>query len=418
MSITFWAAMVSMLFVAIGILIFPLLRVRESASIAYRESNLQLHKSKIQELDVDLAEGRIDQAHYRVARQELDRELLDDVPVESKDTAALHYSVADKRHPGVALTIAVFLPALALLLYMQLGMHSVGEQAVAGQAMPSVAEMVRTLEQRLNSGGGKAEEWAMLARAYKHLQRYNDAIKAFDFALERAPSAQLMLEQAETLALSNNQRFDGRARALIQAAREREPDNINVLWFAGVAEFQAGNYHQSIEHLARLAPQAAQDPEINKSVRFYIEKAREQLIAAGDDMAPVDEILGLAATGSTASDSGARLQVQVTISEVVKQKFSDSDVVFVYAKAAQGPKMPLAVQRLSLAQLPASVTLDDNMAMVEGMNLSAFSNVIVSARVTKSGSAIARSGDYIGQMKIDDISAPPEINIVINQIVP
>lgn len=80
--------------------------------------------------------------------------------------------------------------------------------------------------------------------------------------------------------------------------------------------------------------------------------------------------------------------------------------------------MPLAAQRLTLADLPATVVLDDNMAMVEGMNLSAFPRVIVSARVTKSGSAIAQSGDYIGEKVVDVAASNERLNITIEQRVP
>ena len=112
------------------------------------------------------------------------------------------------------------------------------------------------------------------------------------------------------------------------------------------------------------------------------------------------------------------MTVAVDVSDMVKQKFDKNDVVFVYAKAKQGPRMPLAVQRLTLGSLPATVVLDDSMAMVEGMNLSAFDQLQVSARVTKTGSAIAQSGDYIGQIGIESKAATSAIKIVIDTLVP
>jgi cytochrome c-type biogenesis protein CcmH len=203
-------------------------------------------------------------------------------------------------------------------------------------------------------------------------------------------------------------------------ALEMEPNNVNVLWFAGVAEFQAGNYRNSIEHLSRLSAQAQQDQEINRSLRLYIDKARNQLIAAGEAVPTTDEILGTSAASSktAAAAGGASVQVKVDINDDVRSRFSEGDSVFVYAKAAAGPKMPLAVQRLTLAQLPTTVTLDDSMAMMEGMNMSTFGSVIVSARVTTTGSAIAKAGDYIGQLKVDDVSQQTEqVEVQINTLV-
>ena len=257
----------------------------------------------------------------------------------------------------------------------------------------------------------------MLGRAYKHLGQYAMSVKAFEQANKMAPNAQLMIEQAESMALGNNQRFTPEARALVMRALELEPDNLNVLWFAGVAEFQAGNYRNSIEHLSRLSDEAKKDPEVERSLRLYIDKARSQLIAAGEDIPTTDEIMGAPAVSADVAASGANVQVKVDISSEVRSRFNPGDTVFVYAKAAAGPKMPLAAQRLTLAQLPATVTLDDSMAMMEGMNMSAFGSVVISARVTTTGSAIAKAGDYIGQFNVEDVSKTELVNIQIDTLV-
>ena len=119
-----------------------------------------------------------------------------------------------------------------------------------------------------------------------------------------------------------------------------------------------------------------------------------------------------------AAAGGASLKVEVTVSDAMKARFKASDSVFVYAKAQQGPPMPLAVQRLTLDQLPATVVLDDSMAMMPGMNLSAFGKVVVSARISPSGSAISQSGDAIGSEKVDDVNTDQVIHISIDHTVP
>jgi cytochrome c-type biogenesis protein CcmH len=435
MNILFWVLLLLMLLVAVVILIYPLLRTRNSAAIAYKDSNLGLYDDKLAELEADLGEGRIDHEQYQLARQEIDRELLHDIPTESRETASIHYASQVKRQPGLALMISVFLPMVALLIYMKLGMHAStdmqhaqaqsGAQGPSGaQAQPgqpgkvgSIEDMTRSLAQRLQQNGGSQEEWAMLGRAYKHLGQYKMSVEAFEQANRMGTNAQLMIEQTESMALANNQRFTPEARALVMRALELEPDNLNVLWFAGVAEFQAGNYRESIEHLSRLTDEAKKDPEVERSLRIYIDKARDQLVAAGEEVPTTDEILGTSAKPAVVAAGGASLQVKVDISPEVRSRFSPGDAVFVYAKAAAGPKMPLAVQRLTLAQLPATVTLDDSMAMMEGMNMSAFGSVVISARVTASGSAIAKAGDYIGQSSVQDVSKSEPVNIEIDSLV-
>lgn len=427
MNFIFWALLVLMLLIAIGIIIYPLLRNRGSTSVAYRESNMGLYEEKLHELDTDLAEARIDEDNYRTARQELDRELLDNVPVENSATAAEHYTTKAKRHPALALVLAIFLPAFALLLYQDLGMHAsteVAQMTGAQQATPSVEEMTAKLETYLQSNAGTVQEWRMLGRAYKHLKRYPDSVKAFSHALELQPDAQLMLEKAEAIALQNNEVFNDEARALVLQAKKLEPDNINVLWFAGVAEFQAEHYHETIENLSRLASVAKTDKDVDQSIRFYLEKARAALVAQGDNIASVDELLQVpespaVQTNTAAAAAGASIRIAVNVNAEVRAKFSSTDTVFIYAKAAQGPKMPLAVQRLTLAQLPAEVKLDDSMSMIDGMNLSAFPSVVVAARISRSGSAIAQSGDYIGEVKVDDVNSADKVIVIsIDRVVP
>ena len=452
MNITFWFLMILMLLVAIGLLVFPILKVRQSSAIAYKDSNLKINDEKIDELNLDLKEGRIDQLFYKTAREELDRELLIDIPAESEDSAALHYTGKAKRHPALALIIAVFIPMSVLLLYLELGMHAASEdtfsanqksvnkqpqasnQSQGNQA--SVADMTRGLEAKIEKSGGTVQEWIMLGRAHKFMGNHLQSAKAFAVALEKdGNNAQLMLERAEMLALANNRQFNAESRTLVLKAYELEPDNPNTLWFAGVAEYQASNYHSAIAHLRRLLSLAKGEEDVTKSVIAIVAKSREALIEAGEDVPELTELLGVdtmlaeakpdsVSVDEQPSEAGvsvASLQVKVNVSDEVKQKFNANDVVFIYAKAKQGPRMPLAAQRLTLGELPAMIVLDDSMAMVEGVNLSAFEQIQVSARLSKSGSAIAQSGDYIGQKNVDLStagSAGIALTIVIDKLVP
>lgn len=444
MNIVFWVLTVLMLLAAIVLLVYPLLKVRKKSSIAYKESNLKINEEKIKELDLDLKEGRIDQLFYRAARDELDRELLIDIPAASMENASLHYTNSVKRHPALALMISIFIPLLALLLYLQLGMHSASDasfvaaqqqpqaQAQASQGLPSVEEMARKLEAHIEQNGGTVQEWTLLARAYKHLGNYELAAKAFAVVLEKDKNnVPVMIESAEVMALNNNRSFTPEARALVMHAYELEPDNANVLWFAGVAEYQSGNYQLAIDHLVKLIPLVAGEEDVMKSIISIVTTSREQLIASGKDMPDLESLLGakvMAAAATPAVEEKAttmpatsamkRLNVTVDVSAEVREKFDAGDSIFVYAKAKQGPRMPLAVQRMTLSALPATVVLDDSMAMVEGMNLSAFDALVVSARVTKSGSAISQSGDFIGQIDVDDKNTEANINVVIDTLVP
>ncbi len=428
MNIEFWGVLVLMLLLAIGIMIWPLLRPKQGASIAYKDSNLGLYEEKLQELEADLAEGRIQQAEYKLAREELDRELLADIPQESRDNAAELYAAQPRRKPALVLFVAAFIPAVSLIVYMQLGMHAstqeFHQQATGGQEkLMSVADMTVLLEKRLQQQGGDATAWAMLGRAYKHLGRYDDAVKAFDTARGKQDSPQLMLEQAEAMALANGQQFDAASRELVLRVLDQQPNNATAIWFAGVAEFQAGNYWQSVDHLSMLTDVAASDEQVKQSVQFYLNESRKKLLAQGEDVQPIDEALqrigqSRQTTQPEKTSAVTAITVQVDISDDVRKQNAPGTAVFVYAKAQSGPRMPLAVQRMTLADLPASVTLDDSMAMIDGMNLSAFNRVVISARISQSGSAVTQSGDFIGSVNVDDVKATGSVQVVIDSRVP
>ncbi|NOR43023.1 MAG: c-type cytochrome biogenesis protein CcmI [Gammaproteobacteria bacterium] len=428
MNIMFWVILILMLLVAIGILVYPLLRVRKNSSLAYKDSNLSINDEKIKELDLDLKEGRIDQVFYKAAREELDKELLLDIPAENQQTAALHYTGTAERRPALALMITVFVPMLALLLYLELGMHTVSDETFAADQTPvkkqlSVEEMAAKLEAHIEKNGGSAEEWIMFGRSHKHLGRSELAANAFAVALEQdSENAQLLLESAEVIALTNNRAFTPKAVQQVEKAYKLEPDNANVLWFAGVSAYQAGEYQTAIDRLLKLLPTAKED-DVMRSIIGVVAKSRDQLVAQGKEMPELEALLDirvnaepLQATGENAVSTS--LTVMIDISKEAREKFNADDLVFVYAKAKQGPRMPLAAKRIKLADLPAKVILDDSMAMVDGMNISAFSQLVVSARVTKSGAAIAQSGDYLGSIDVETKSATAVLDIVIDTVVP
>jgi len=463
-----------MLLLAIALLVYPVLKLRKVSANAYKsaykessyqESNLTINDEKIKELNLDLAEERIDQSSYEAAREELDRELLIDIPADSGNTTSMANASTTKRQPALALILAVFLPAMSILIYLQTGMPSATDVAFVAkaqhpqrhdsqqQASASIEDLTKQLKARIEQNGGTVQDWTMLARAHKYTGENAQAEKAFVVALQHDENnAQLMLELAEMMALNNNRLFNAQSRELVLKAYALEPNNANVLWFAGVAEYQAGNFRPAIDRLLALLPTAqddtSDDESVMKSIIAMISRSHQQLVAAGEDMPELETMLGITTTGTTvASESGMSrtavpiatamtstaatdkpallasaattiLNVTVNVSDEVRKKFNANDVIFVYAKAKQGPGMPLAAQRMTLAELPATVVLDDSMAMVEGMNISAFEQLVISARVSKSGSALAQSGDYIGSRDFKNNKTTASINIVIDTAVP
>ena len=104
-----------------------------------------------------------------------------------------------------------------------------------------------------------------------------------------------------------------------------------------------------------------------------------------------------AAAPSGDGSASAGLIVEVDIDPALKSKIGASDVLFVYARAAEGPRMPLAILRHQVKDLPLDFTLDDSSAMAPEMRLSLHPQVVISARISKSGQATPTAGDLVGQ---------------------
>jgi cytochrome c-type biogenesis protein CcmH len=119
-----------------------------------------------------------------------------------------------------------------------------------------------------------------------------------------------------------------------------------------------------------------------------------------------------------AAGAGARIQVSVSLAPALSAKADPADTVFVFARAASGPPMPLAVQRIKVADLPATVTLDDSLAIVPSLRLSAFPQVVVGARVSKGGQAAPSPGDLEGLVGPLDLAATPTTAVTVDRIRP
>jgi cytochrome c-type biogenesis protein CcmH len=236
-----------------------------------------------------------------------------------------------------------------------------------------------------------------------------------------------------------------------------DPNNQRGTWLLGVAEYQAGRYDAAIAKWNRLLELLPKDSTVTQSVKEQIARAeaerdgreppppamapsaasrassgstastpsgaaaaapRSTAANASPASAPASAAAAASATPKAGAESGPHLTVKVMLDPALTSKVAPGDTVFVYAKAASGPPMPLAIQRLRADQLPATVVLTDGMGMMPSMRLSQFPQVIIGARVSKSGNAIAQSGDLQTISKPLDVASTAPINLTIDQAVP
>jgi len=406
---SFWIAVVVLLALALAILLIPLMRtVRAQQTVQRQQQNIQIAREKKQQLETQLNEAEIDQATYDSAYLDLQTSLALELDSSEADSEK-------SRGKWMALVVLLAIPVASVLLYLVYGEYRVVEnpqlafaapqqqqQATAAPQM-SLEEMTVAIKQRLKDNPEDAEGWFMLGRTMMARQQYDQAVTAFQRSNDLlGDEPGILFALADALAMQNNGNLLGEPEQLVLRGLKLAPRFPNGLWLAGMAAEQRQDYKAAHRYWSLLLPLIADNQASSREVRG--------LLATLEERDP--ELVK-----TVASAGGARIKLLVDISAELKAKASPDTPVFVYAKAMQGPPMPLAVRKLQLSDLPVSLTLSDDDAMMPTMKLSSFDQVIVGARVSSSGNPVAQSGDFYTEREAVDSSNPPaQINLTIDQI--
>ena len=433
----FWSLAAVMVMVALLFILPPLLRNRTLLSAVSRDQlNTEVIKTQLAELDTDLAAGKLGEAQYGAARADLEQELLYDL-----DTTGVAPRKARSGRWATWLIVPA-LPLCAVLLYQQLGSVELIDrlqQARSSQPPPAPAQqqspsadsieaMVTKLAERLQQQPDDLKGWVMLARSYTIMKRFGDAEAAYANALRLGgENANLLTDYADATVMANNGRFNDQAGALLTRALELDPGNLKGLWLAGHWKNQSGAYAEALDYWQQAAaklPPGSEDAEVIAQQISQVQ-ARLGIAAAPATTAPVTAAPVAAAvtadagaSATTDSGSGAALSVSVTLDPQLAATAAAEDTVFIFARATTGPRMPLAIVRKQVKDLPITVTLDDSMAMMPAMKLSNFEQVDIGARVSKSGNAMPESGDLQGIVSPVTTQSSETIQVTINSNVP
>jgi cytochrome c-type biogenesis protein CcmH len=374
---------------------------------------------RLRALEEAHASGLLDAAEYATKRDALAKASAD-------ATAPAHRSRAAF---AALLGAALLLPLSALLLYRLVGTPEALDPAnlTPPQAEHSAEDMdkaIAGLAAKLKQEPNDPEGWALLGRAYQAMNRMEESRDALKEAHEHAPDDNdLAVEYAQSIALAAaDHRLSGDARALLDAVLKKDPKNQRALWLSGIADYQDEKYPQAIATWKTLLPMLDADSDVARSVRNEIadaEARRDGREPPAPEQAPDETATAAANAAPEVAPSGAaRLTVNVALDPKLKDKLDGDATLFVFARAASGPPMPLAIQRLKASQLPLTVTLDDSMSMMPQMSLSKFPEVVVGARVSKSGNAMPQSGDLQTLTPPLASSRAEPIALTIDQIVP
>ena len=292
-------------------------------------------------------------------------------------------------------------------------MAAAPDSAEEGQPQPSpeqIAEMVQRLADRLKDRPEDAEGWTMLSRSYLVLGRLEEAAQASERVLKLKPNdAQALADHADVLAMRAGRVLDGEPMKLIERALKLDPDNLKALALAGAAAFDRGDGAEAARLWDRVALLGPPGTPVVQQAREGAAEARKMAAERGAGNAAPAQVQAPApaqtqpqapATAQKAAVAGPTVRGTVTLSAALRAQTKPEDTVFIFARNAEsGPgasRMPLAIVRKQVKDLPATFTLDDSLAMGPGMGLSSAQKVVVGARISRSGQAMPQPGDLEG----------------------
>jgi len=383
-----WLAAVALLVLSLLFVVPPLLRAATARPLAQGDAVRRLHAEQLARIEKDFESHALSAQDRAQAVDELQRQVLDEASPSAPRVGLVFWPWMGW---GVAGILSVGLPAAALLLYLQVGNPmAAASQMLAAERSGShegkggeVEAMVGRLAARLRTQPGDVEGWIVLARSYEYLQRYDDAVVAYQRAMALAPNQpQLLADYADALASARDGDLGGPAQAAIDQALAIDADHPKALALAGMAAFKRGDLAQARQrwqHVLALLP-----PDSEAAQRIGANLA--ELDAAKQSTAPRVEV------------AGKRVGGTVSIAAALQEKTAPQDTVFVLAKSAATGRMPVAVLRLQVKDLPAKFVLDDSLAMSPDFPISRFDVVTIEVRVTRSGQAAPQPGDLTGSV--------------------
>ena len=380
----FWIIGGLLVAVALLFIVPPLLWRKASGRLSRSAVNVAVYRDQLRELDADLRAGTLSADHYEKARRELEARLLDDVGGAEGAAGLPQWG----RRAALVLGLAV--PLAAVGLYFVVG----NPQALAPQAATDAAHnldgqqiqaLVERLAERLKNNPDEVQGWVMLARSYAVLGRFGEAAAAYSHAAERLQGdAQVLADYADTLAMAQGQRLQGEPEKIIARALQVDPNNVKALALAGTVAFEKQDYVSAVAHWERILRLVPQDSDLAQSVRASVAEAQA---LGGGSRAPQARA---AAAGNNAISGVVKLAPELAA------KVAPTDTLFIFARAADGPRMPVAIMRKQARDLPAAFTLDDTMAMTPDTRLSNFPRIVVGARISKTANATPQPGDLQG----------------------
>ncbi len=370
--------------------------------------NIDFFKGRLIELESDRERGILDDAEFEQLKIELERRLLEETDASDKAP-----SERVKTSLKTAFALALLIPVIAVVVYQKTGakadwdiaetLKNAHHKAAGGElSAAGVGQLIRQVEDRLEQRPDDANYLMLLANKQMESGNYPAAAAAYQRLAKLYPSdANVLAQYAQSIYLSSNRSLTVKVKEIAELALRQNPQQPTVLGMLGIAHFEQGDYQGAIDYWQRLLPSLGPVSPNRKMIMAGIDQAKSRLGIS--DSTEVDQ-----------PDAAANASIQLSVSIADGIVANSNSVVFVFARAASGPRMPLAVAKLIASDLPAIITLDDSMAMAPGLNLSSQQEIEVVARIAKNGIANPGPGDIegrVGPINLADVDGVVAISI-------
>ncbi len=366
MNIMIWASV--MLAASLAWTIWFLKNPLLGNNVDLRQSNIDLGKQRKLELQQDLDQGLIDKEQFDLALEEISSTLA--IELDQNNSKSLKSG-----NTNVAIwLVVVLLPVFSIGVYQQLSTdNSAATVASASSSKPlSLEQSVIKIEQRLQNNPKDIEAWKMLGLGYFELKQIKKSLAAYEKAYQLDPKdPRLLVEYASTLISANNDQFVGRPVALIKEALELDPNAPDALYLAGMFAV------------------SVQDFELAKGLWG---KALNALPEQSSDRQALLSILAELNRVENGKVSNT-VTVNVAISDKILASRSADDYLMIYVKAAKGRPMPIAIEKIKIKDFNGQVVLSDMNSVMPTKLLSEHGQVLVVARLSRTGSAMRQADD-------------------------
>jgi cytochrome c-type biogenesis protein CcmH len=438
-----------MMAVGVAIVLVPLLRSRRRADIDRASANLGILKDQLAELEREHARGAVSEQHYTEAKAELERRVLEEVHASNPAPAAGTKGEVVRSNWSArvaAAVVALVVPIGSVLMYARYGDFNAFDPMAMKQtddahamSPEQIEKMIESLKSRIEKDPDNPNHWGTLARTYYSMGRFPQAAEAYARLVKLVPdNADILADYADSLAMAKGRQLAGEPMALVTKALKLDPNQWKALAMAGTEAFDRGDFKAATEYWERLLNTLPPEAPIAEQIKSSIADARARggmpplaqapkannlppdhppLTAARPDPAAAPAA-GKGEAGKAAAAGGkATVAGTIDIGADLKAKAAPTDQVFIIARPAQGSRMPLALTAVQVKDLPAKFTLDESMAMSPGATLATAAEVIVSARISKTGSPMPNPGDLEGVSQPVKVGAK-DVVVRIDRVVP